>query len=299
MSTTSWSLMGLIGRRMVHCPTVVEPTRGRQFGGTVIESTAHEEEEQLNLPPLKRRAVWACRNLRTLHISILKQDDKDCARHESSLVTFEYMSLACPRLEELSIRSEWMALDDESRLCLLGWLKYLERLQLHSLPTLMYPDVFWMRRKKFKSGFLHPVNGRQHAFLTEQTLLGRIIAKSRNPWSGRVHVTDPTMYLKNLPPLPDFQESKPFLTEDGTEFSSVGRPDALVAYVMDTNKDLMADSDTSIGAWNRDAVCLPRLDLLHFRQSGDFRQETADAEQFLRTLRPEIDLRIEIAKYYI
>ncbi|KAF9299491.1 hypothetical protein BGZ88_006531 [Linnemannia elongata] len=123
MSTTSWSLMGLIGRRMVHCPTVVEPTRGRQFGGTVIESTAHEEEEQLNLPPLKRRAVWACRNLRTLHISIMEQDDKDCARYESSLVIFGYLSLVCPRLEELSIRSEWMALDDESGLCLLGRLK--------------------------------------------------------------------------------------------------------------------------------------------------------------------------------
>lgn len=206
-----------------------------------------------NWPPLQRRTVWACRNLRTLHISIAKQDNKDCARHESSLVIFGYLSLVCPRLEELSIRSEWMAMDDESGLCLLGRLRYLERLQLHSLPTLVYPDVFWLRRRKFGSGSPHPVDGEQHALMKE-TLLGRIIAESRDSQSGGVYVTDPSVYLKKLPPLPVFQEPKSFLTEDGVDLGSVGRPDALVTYVMNTNKDLMVDSDTSMDAWNRDAA---------------------------------------------
>ncbi|KAK3812595.1 MAG: hypothetical protein JOS17DRAFT_762080 [Linnemannia elongata] len=207
---------------------------------------------------------------------------------------FGYLSLVCPRLEELCIRSEWLVMDDESGFCLLGRLRYLERLQVYSSTTLVYPDVIWLRRRKFGSEFPHSVDGEQRA-LTEETLLGRIIAESRNSQSGGgVYETDPSVYLKKLPPLPVIHESKPFLIEDGIDLGSVGRPDALVTYVMDTNKDLMAESDTSIGAWNRDAVCLPQLDLLYFRQSNNSKLETADAEQFLWTQRPGIDLRIEI-----
>ncbi|KAF9541618.1 hypothetical protein EC957_002922 [Mortierella hygrophila] len=85
-------------------PKVAELTRG-----AVIRSTAHEEGERSNLPPSQRHVVWACRNLTTLHISIAKEDNRDCTRHESSLVIFEYLSLACPRLDELSIRSKWIS----------------------------------------------------------------------------------------------------------------------------------------------------------------------------------------------
>ncbi|KAF8940149.1 hypothetical protein BGZ47_007872 [Haplosporangium gracile] len=278
-------------------PRAAEHTRRRRFGGIIINSTA--EEEQPNLPP-PRHAVWACRNLRTLHISILHEYDHEYARHTDvyawhrfSLVIFGYLSLVCPRLEELSIRSAWIELDDESGLCLLGRLKYLERLQLHPLPSLTYADVAWLRRRKFGSDLFNVNGDSGQKLLKRETLLDRIVAGSQKLRSaGEVYVVDPTVYLKKLYPLPSFRVRKPFLTVDGVDLGSVGRPDDLVAYVMDTNKDLMSDASTD--DWNRDRVCLPRLELLYFRQSSNYKQESAYTELFLRTQRPEVDLRIEI-----
>ncbi|KAF9155790.1 hypothetical protein BG015_008601 [Linnemannia schmuckeri] len=259
-------------------PKAAGHTSRRRFECTIINSIA---EEQPSLPP-PRRAVWACRNLKTLHISISKSNYSEYAGHRFSLLIFGYLSLVCTRLEELSIRSDRMVLDDESGLCLLGRLKYLEWLQLHSLPILGYLDVAWLRRRKFGSGFFNVDNGGGQKPLEQETLLDRIVAGVRHPWGIEgVHVVDPTAYLKKLPPLLSFYERKPFLTVDGVDLGTVGRPDSLVAYVMDTNRDLMADA--SIDDWNRDAVCLPRLELLYFRQSWDNKQETADAESFLRT----------------
>ncbi|KAF9130046.1 hypothetical protein BGW39_003534 [Mortierella sp. 14UC] len=259
--------------------------------------------------PVSPRRVWACRNLRTLHIAI-SAPRKASSSHVSSLIMFGYLSLVCPRLEELIVKRENMVQDDESGLCLLGRLKYLERLQTHALMRLRYPDVAWLRRKNLESGGDYVAGGSALGHEKEQqreeppeTLLERLINGSQNQWVGGHPVTTPSAYLKKLPPLPASQvERTPFLTEDGFDLSGVGRSDDLICWLLETNKDLIKAPD-SLGHReddykSRDEACLPRLDLLYFCQDSDYEQATIDAEQFMWTQRPEVDFRVDTLNYY-
>ncbi|KAG0280023.1 hypothetical protein BGZ95_011532 [Linnemannia exigua] len=277
--------------------------------------------EGQELEPVWPRRVWACRNLRTLHISISGQR-KSSGSHVFSLVLFGYLSRVCPRLEELSVKIDEIILDDESGLCLLGRLKFLERIQIHSLSALCYPDVAWLRRRKLETVGVVRLDGAVQDHQKQQqkqrepppeTLLERLVKGSRNQWVGGHPVMTPSAYLKKLPPLPAFQnERQPFWTVDGFDLSGVGRPDDLVSWLLNTNKDLITaplDSQEQLDAdqvqeddnddrKTRDEACLPRLELLYFYQSSIDGLTTTDAEQFMWTQRPEVDCIVRIVNYF-
>ncbi|KAG0378348.1 hypothetical protein BGX24_004080 [Mortierella sp. AD032] len=274
-----------------------------------------------NQEPVWPRRVWTCRNLRTLHISISAQG-KGSGSHAFSLVLFGYLSRVCPRLEELNVKMEKIMLDDESGLCLLGRLKFLERLQIQSTSNLRYPDVAWLRRRKLESvGAVHLDGAVQDLQKQQQkqrqpqpeTLLERLATGSRNQWVRGHPVTTPSAYLKKLPPLPAFQkEQKPFWTVDGFDLGGVGRPDDLVSWLINTNKDLITtpldsqeqldldqvQNDDDDDGKSRDEACLPRLDLLYIYHSSNDGLATADAERFMWTQRPEVDFRADIVNYH-
>ncbi|KAF9908698.1 hypothetical protein EC991_009626 [Linnemannia zychae] len=260
-------------------------------------------EEQEPLPP---RTVWACRNLRTLHIAISALN-KSSPNHVSSLVMFGYLSLVCPRLEELIVKREHLLQDDESGLCLLGRLKYLKRLQTHATAWSKYPDVAWLRRRTLENGGEY-ANGRsrlssvheQQDWILSETLLERLVKGSRSKWKEGHPITRPSAYMRNLPPLPDFQvERKPFLTADGVDLSGVGRPDDLISWILKTNRDIIQDPDSlGLQGYNmdREEGYLPRLDLLYLYQSND--EWAVITRPFMRSQRPEIDFRADDINYY-
>ncbi|KAF9937255.1 hypothetical protein BGZ65_001624, partial [Modicella reniformis] len=73
------------------------------------------------------RMIWACRNLRTLHLQCYFANDTSV---ENARVMFGYLSRVCPRLQDLEISRGSLTLAFESGLCLLTRLHELQRLKL-------------------------------------------------------------------------------------------------------------------------------------------------------------------------
>ncbi|KAF9095095.1 hypothetical protein BGX23_001092 [Mortierella sp. AD031] len=265
-------------RKVNESPLSSEYPSWRRFGGTSAESASP-------------RRAWACRNLRTLHLSVTAQG-MDHRSREFSLVMFGYLSLVCPRLEELKLNREFLHLDDESGLCLLGRLRYLERVEIQTILSSKNQDVVWMRRTV--DGIGHFIgkgkDGQRNNEATRDTLHDRLLLSPRHPLLDRclaaLAITIPTRYLKKLPPLSVFQEKKTLLTEDSVDLSGVGCPDDLVLWIRETNKDQ---------DWSR--FCLPLLDSFVFRHGSDGHKLTLEAKKLMRSQRPEVDFRVEITDY--
>ncbi|KAF9194590.1 hypothetical protein BGZ50_006103 [Haplosporangium sp. Z 11] len=78
-----------------------------------------------------QRQVWACKNLRTLHISI-SMPDLPCDDQINTFgrVVFGYITRVCPRLQDLEIRTNFLNLGLNGGLCLLAGLQDLETLRI-------------------------------------------------------------------------------------------------------------------------------------------------------------------------
>ncbi|KAG0264043.1 hypothetical protein BGZ95_003676 [Linnemannia exigua] len=90
--------------------------------------------------------VWACRGLRTLHMTVGCRKSDSSSTYKS-LIMFGFLSRMCPRLQELHLRRRLMDLSFKGGLCLLTRLQELERVKI--LPaygcTLDEPALFWLR----------------------------------------------------------------------------------------------------------------------------------------------------------
>ncbi|KAF9312248.1 hypothetical protein BG006_004413, partial [Podila minutissima] len=96
------------------------------------------------------RGIWACRNLKTLHVKcsddrplenrwiVSSVDHKDMT-HTQTRVIFGYLAKVCPNLEELHVVLSPADLGLQSGLCLLSRLKRLERLEI----AMSAPILFW------------------------------------------------------------------------------------------------------------------------------------------------------------
>ncbi|KAF8976694.1 hypothetical protein BGZ46_008054 [Entomortierella lignicola] len=76
-----------------------------------------------------RRKIWACRNLKTLHLSFFGRCLLKVSREGRARVIFGYISRVCPRLQDLAIRKE-MYFSLEAGLCLLTRLQELRSLKI-------------------------------------------------------------------------------------------------------------------------------------------------------------------------
>ncbi|KAF9900737.1 hypothetical protein EC991_006929 [Linnemannia zychae] len=100
--------------------------------------------------------IWACRNLQTLHIRIrASRDDSSTVRPLHSRIIFGYIARVCPNLRDLNLTNNRDSLHYGAAidfrlvggLCLLGRLKYLERLVIESWGQdidVQPLDVKWM-----------------------------------------------------------------------------------------------------------------------------------------------------------
>ncbi|KAF9918024.1 hypothetical protein FBU30_000409, partial [Linnemannia zychae] len=237
--------------------------------------------------PTDSRPVWVCRNLRTLHLFVTGQG-QDNYTYPISLVIFGYLSLVCPRLEQLHLKRELSIFEDEGGVCLLGRLKHLKRLQFHSIYDLSNPDIFWLRRRY--AG--HAKNDKEMKSLvaeifTEDTLLGRIIQVTRSKSTETDLLSALKACLKKLSQFPAFQVRKPFITEDRIDLGGVGRPDDLLFWVCCTNRDLIGDvqfqeEDTNHfkqGSW--DEAFLPELESLYFLKDSASNETPTLQQRFI------------------
>ncbi|KAF9280846.1 hypothetical protein BGZ68_006996 [Mortierella alpina] len=129
---------------------VLKPRTALQTDALGVEDAVNEWSSQFDKP------VWACRNLRTLHLQIdssshasLDEMD-DITEHR---VLFGYLSRVCPRLEEVSLLRQRFKPLIQTGLCLLSRLKRLRRFKvmymcdwrLEMQPTLaVESDLEWM-----------------------------------------------------------------------------------------------------------------------------------------------------------
>ncbi|KAF9356555.1 hypothetical protein BGX26_005124 [Mortierella sp. AD094] len=94
--------------------------------------------------------IWACRNLKTLHLRFDMRARNDNKTDENSRKLFGYISRVCPRLEDLLIHREELTLGARSGFCLLSNLDRLKRLKLitaHEAGKLSDDDVDWIRNE--------------------------------------------------------------------------------------------------------------------------------------------------------
>lgn len=86
--------------------------------------------------------IWACRGLRTLHMSVGGSIDWHCSQ-----IMFGFLSRQCPRLQELYLRRGLLNLSFNGGLCLLTRLQELERIRIITRSDHGLDDqaLFWLR----------------------------------------------------------------------------------------------------------------------------------------------------------
>lgn len=96
--------------------------------------------------PAARQYIWACRGLKTLHLTV-DHRYHDSNSTKSSLVLFGFLTRVCPRLQELHLKQWAIYLSLQGGLCLLTRLQDLERVRLATDGNIDFleQDLFWMR----------------------------------------------------------------------------------------------------------------------------------------------------------
>ncbi|KAG0024090.1 hypothetical protein BGZ80_006099 [Entomortierella chlamydospora] len=117
--------------------------------------------------------IWACRNLRTLHLRFDKRAQNDDKTDENSRKLFGYISRVCPRLEDLLIHRTELTLRAMSGFCLLSNLARLKRLKIitkDATESLRDVDIDWMQNEHYNNEGLSAVQSEGYTCLTELTV---------------------------------------------------------------------------------------------------------------------------------
>ncbi|KAF9104801.1 hypothetical protein BGX27_009935 [Mortierella sp. AM989] len=129
--------------------------------------------------PVRNRALWACRKLKTLRLRFDMRSTIDNESDENSRKLYGYISRVCPQLEDLLIYRQTLTLGSRSGLCLLSNLTRLRRLQLHikgGSKDLKDEDLDWIKSKyHYSSRQLGPGQlGNGDDSLTERSVAAKI-----------------------------------------------------------------------------------------------------------------------------
>ncbi|KAF9170865.1 hypothetical protein BGX21_008319 [Mortierella sp. AD011] len=117
--------------------------------------------------------IWACHNLRTLHLRFDKRSRNDDKTDENSRKLFGYISRVCPRLEDLVIRRAELTLRAMSGFCLLSNLTRLKRLKIitgDTTKSLRDVDIDWIRNEHYNHEGRSAVQSEGYTCLTELTV---------------------------------------------------------------------------------------------------------------------------------
>ncbi|KAF9434232.1 hypothetical protein BGZ76_008357 [Entomortierella beljakovae] len=84
----------------------------------------------IRLEPPYHRKIWACRNLKTLHLRFIYGRTFEFHSEASSRLLFGYIGKVCPRLHDLAIVCSGLSLQNSGGLCLLSRLPDLRKLKI-------------------------------------------------------------------------------------------------------------------------------------------------------------------------
>ncbi|KAG0321054.1 hypothetical protein BGZ97_012215 [Linnemannia gamsii] len=213
-----------------------------------------------NDPVAARQRVWACRGLKTLHMSIGNRVSRNSHSTEASLVIFGFLSRMAPRLQELYLKRYAITMTFEGGLALLTRIRDLERLRLVTVhcPLWMHSDLSWVdpnpppKWERLMYPLLRP-------------------GQRKKLWEPYYGISRPEKATKGS-----------MLVERGREFgidlSRVGYPDDLLEWIDDRHSE-----EEQAPSWPKlESFWIEVLD----GKSMSFFQK---AEAFTRKVRPNVD----------
>ncbi|ORZ09648.1 hypothetical protein BCR41DRAFT_398631 [Lobosporangium transversale] len=107
-----------------------------------LNDKGHLSEDEAHDYPIQQK-VWACRQLKTLHMLFTPIMSRDKALDEMARVVLGYLVRACPELEDLLIHDEYFLREYPEHVCLLSRLKRLKWLHLGGFTCLQFD---WIKR---------------------------------------------------------------------------------------------------------------------------------------------------------
>ncbi|KAG0276425.1 hypothetical protein BGZ95_007551 [Linnemannia exigua] len=221
------------------------------------------------------RYIWACRGLKTLHMTVAS-DYQHSFSPEATLTVFGFLSRMCPLLEELYLTRLSMDLSFQGGLCLLTRLQHLERIWFVASndPGLNSRALFWIRQTPtaLSTWNRHLTCGIQRLWLL----------KRRAKYFGVLH--------------PDAAATRPNATklgqELGMDLSKIGHPDDLLEWMDERygrpandiggdDHDDEKDEDVPPLAW-------PKLESF-WVGSQSRHKSVSRTEKFLTKVRPNVE----------
>ncbi|KAG0267698.1 hypothetical protein BG011_000009 [Mortierella polycephala] len=227
----------------------------------------------------RRRRIWACRSLKTLHITVNgRTRDSNCVTN--ALVMFGYLSRVCPNLEELHLRRYLLTLTFLGGLCLLTRLRKLERFKIatNTYHNLNEKTLEWMRRYPSTEEVLkRPLA----AYFVKQTIgapLFRGPDADQNSDDNSVGIDDNSRISR--------RDDAPGTGDDehDVDMSKVGLAQDLIDWMKER-------SSGQYPTW-------PNMDQFCVEYEEGYLPDTGRAASFLRRVRPEIDFQLVHKKYH-
>ncbi|KAF9186975.1 hypothetical protein BGZ50_002192 [Haplosporangium sp. Z 11] len=224
----------------------------------------------------RRRRIWACRNLKTLHITINGRTG-DSNSVTNALVMFGYLSRVCPKLEELHLRRYFLTLTFLGGLCLLTRLRKLERLKIvtNTYHNLNEKTLEWMKR-----------------YPSTEEVLKRPLA---------------TYFVRRTIGVPSFRgpDADQYNEDNSGDDSRFSRRDDIPGtgedeHDVDMSKTGLAEDlidwmkERSSGQY----PTWPNMDQFCVEYENSYLLNTGRAASFLRRVRPEIDFQLVRKKYH-
>ncbi|KAF9981297.1 hypothetical protein BGZ75_007444 [Mortierella antarctica] len=232
-------------------------------------------DNHLNRPATPRqRRIWVCRGLRTLHFAVAGIS-ADTISIPNALTMFGYLSRVCPNLEDLYIRRWLLSLSFMGGLCLLTRLRKLRRLKIstHSYHGLTPSSIEWIRR-----------------YPSTEEVLKRPIAA----YLAKHSIGAPTVEGPDADPIGKFQdkvcdlhEREKAIPDNGQlDLRTVGRSEDLMQWM----KERSSGQEPS---W-------PVLDsfLIEYENENIQMDYRGKVVKFVKSVRPEIDMRFLHKKYH-
>ncbi|KAF9943844.1 hypothetical protein BGZ70_005367 [Mortierella alpina] len=229
----------------------------------------------LNRPATPRqRRIWVCRGLRTLHFAVAGIS-ADTRSIPNALTMFGYLSRVCPNLEDLHIRRWLLSLSFMGGLCLLTRLRNLRRLKIstHSYHGLTPSSIEWIRR-----------------YPSTEEILKRPIAA----YLARQSIGGPTVEGPDADPIGIFQDKVCDINEEEKAIPDKGQLDLRM---VGRSEDLVRWMKERSGGQE---PCWPVLDsfLIEYEYENVQMDNRSEVVKFVKSVRPEIDMRFHHKKYH-
>ncbi|GJJ70417.1 hypothetical protein EMPS_02766 [Entomortierella parvispora] len=231
---------------------------------------------------LSPSAIWACRGLKTLHMHVYAKNERESEDGEQAngLVLFGYLSMVCPKLQELHIKKQTIHLGFPGGLCLVSRFHELEHLKITTkMMELQCPrDVNWLRRSPSTSATNWIANSRGHMQIKDMTQ-PRMVGPSSLCGSNLEAKNGNDMVVTKV-------HWAPIMPNQGDpDLTLVGRPEDLLCWYKH-HHERIGKADPR--------PCLPRLESFKLVTQYVEASQMYDLERFMKDHRHEVDYLLDL-----